>query len=576
MRKKWLQILVANLLLCGLVAVSLPAAAQAESFSNPAFQTTWNRTDGPVAAGTVDRPYFWGKEPFATKTERYASSPQQRRQVEYYDKGRMEITYPDADSSNSWYVTSGLLVRDLAAGVVQTGDNQALSFEPAEIPIVGDEESPLSTTPFYSDFRFTVTGGRTTRSRVGLTITTTIRRGGFTGTRSSSAQPKVIVNYYEPTAGHNIAKPFWDFMNAVGPVNTPSGKTVTGPVFEWQYILGYPITEPLWTTAKFNGKNQEVLIQLFQRRVLIYNPTAPEGSKVDFNNVGRHWYNWAYSPAPVYQGDTSVPASVNGQIQPTYGNINTLFSFSAPGYRPGEKISPTVYWPDGDVLDERDLGPLQADQQGVVRASFYGGSLATDTNKGVGVYQLALKGKDSGKTSQIYWRIIDHIPLTPTTAYNPDTSPPPASKGAIVEPTVGPRGTNFIAFIFDFQVKEIFQNKIAIWVTSPQGQVYGVNPLLFLDSAEEALDGMTVGLGSPPSPGIWAITFAYKAKPSKQAIVYLKVTEAPPELTLGAALRVYTLGSSSDHKLQLWSQNLKWQDRIPAAQPVPEPEGGEE
>ncbi len=579
MRKKSLHILIAQLLLFGLAltAMSSVAEVQAEAFANPAFRATWNRTDGPVAAGT-NRPYVWGKEPFATKTERYENSPQQSRLVQYFDKGRMEITYPDGDTNNTWYVSSGLLVRDLAAGLVQIGDNLVQSFEPAEIPVVGDETQPLATTPFYSDFRSDAFSSRANRSRVGQTLTTTLRRGGRTGLRSSSAQPKVTVGYYEQASHHNIAEPFWTFMNASGPVNNPAGQTVTGPVFEWQYILGYPLSEPYWTTASFGGKTQEVLIQLFQRRALVFNPTAPAGSQIDFTNVGRHWYNWQYGPAPTAQGDLSVPASVNGQIRPSYGNVETLFRLTAPGYRATEKIAPKLTQPDGVILTESDLGVLRADANGVVRASFYGFDLATDTNNGLGLYRLDLTGKDSNQTSTIYWRIIERVPITPNTPYTNDTSPPPPSVRAIVDPPSGPIGTPFAAFVFDFQVKDVVQGKVAIWSTSPEGEVRAISPFGLASVAEEALDGMGLRLGSPPSPGIWAITLVYKSKPNDPAIIYLKVTNAPPELTLGAALRIYTSGTTNSRAAGFWVDDLQWQNRKPVVNepaPLPEPEGGE-
>ena len=580
MRKKSFLIVLAELLLLVLSVPMLvgPLPAQAETFANPAFQTLWNRTDGPVATGAANRPFFWGAAPLATRTERYDNSPAGQRLVQYFAKGRMEITRPDADTTNEWYVTSGLLVRDMVGGIVQTGDNLALAYDRAEIPVVGDTQNPLPTTPVYRDFYEDAFSSSLVRSRVGQSVTRTIRRGGETGTRSSSAQPKVLVGYYDTTSHHNIPAPFWDFMNATGPITTPTGQNLTGPLFEWQYLMGYPLTEPYWTTARLGDQNQEVLIQLFQRRAVIFNPAAPAGRQVDFTEVGRHWYDWQYGSPPTYSGPLDVPASVNATIAPPYGDVQTVFRFVATGYRASEKIALRFTQPDGTVLTSNDFGGLPtADKSGTLKASFYGGDLATEADNGLGVYKLELNGQDSGRASIIYWRIIDHVPLTPASPYDHDTSPAPPSVNAGVDPSVGPRGTAFSAFVNGFQLKDIFHDRLASWVTSPEGDVTSINLQttdLLLD-AQEALDGMGLLIASPPRPGVWAITIADKANPTKQAIIYLKITAAPPELTIGAALRIYTRGTTSDKPAaQGWEGGLKLPNHKPTpAQPV-QPEGG--
>src|SRR5205085_2221786 len=36
-------------------------------------------------------------------------------------------------------------------------------------------------------------------------------------------------------------------------------------------------------------------VQLFERRVLTYNPANPPATQVEMGNVGRHYYNWRYA-----------------------------------------------------------------------------------------------------------------------------------------------------------------------------------------------------------------------------------------------------------------------------------------
>lgn len=565
MTKRVVSLLLAQMLLGGLLLSATVGEArpvQAEAFANPAFTATWQRTDGPVASGAVARPYVWGQEPFATKTERYDSSPQSKRLVQYFDKGRMEVTRPEAEASNQWYVSSGLLVRDLVGGIVQVGDNKVQLYEPAEIPIAGDDKA---VTPTYADFARDAFSGRISLSRVGVVINTSLRPGGLTATRPASAEPKVRIGYYEASSHRNIAAPFWDFMNATGPVLNPAGQSVTGTLFEWQYILGYPLTEPYWLSARVGGKSQEVLVQLFQRRVLIYNPAAPQGQQVEFGNVGRHWFDWQYSPAPKPTGDLSVPASVNASVNPKFGSLTTIFSFSAPGYAANEVVDAKLLQPDGRRLNERDLSGLKASATGIVSASFRGGNLSTRTNGGRGIYRLELKGRVSQRTSVIYWRIIERVPLTPTTPYKNDRTPPPPSVNAIVDPRVGPRGTTFLVFVEGFQVKELFDPNLAVWVTPPEGPAYGIDVVRseLVQTAEESLDGMLLVLGSPPTPGVWALTLTFKNNPKRKAVIYLKVTDAPPELTLTAALGIFTRGSTGVPGQKLWQPNL-WQ---PEAKP---------
>src|SRR5690349_3497852 len=90
--------------------------------ATPVFERTWARTDKPVADGEVSRTWMWGPEAnTGAFNEPYAESPNGERQVQYFDKSRMEITRPDAVDDGVWYVTNGLLVNELISGRVQIG-----------------------------------------------------------------------------------------------------------------------------------------------------------------------------------------------------------------------------------------------------------------------------------------------------------------------------------------------------------------------------------------------------------------------------------------------------------------------
>src|SRR4051794_35890463 len=91
---------------------AIPALSQAQ-FGDPVFQATWERTDGPVAAGTAQRGWIWGPVPGQTLSEPFNGLPGNTHLVQYFDKGRMEINDPNADKNSPFYVTNGLLALEL-------------------------------------------------------------------------------------------------------------------------------------------------------------------------------------------------------------------------------------------------------------------------------------------------------------------------------------------------------------------------------------------------------------------------------------------------------------------------------
>ena len=116
------RLLAVLMLLLTVVGQIRPASAQG-NFADPAFQRTWERTDKPVADGQANRSWYWGPTPGAATTEPYKNAPGGSRQVQYFDKTRMEINNPAGDKSSAFYVTNGLLATELMSGRMQVGDN---------------------------------------------------------------------------------------------------------------------------------------------------------------------------------------------------------------------------------------------------------------------------------------------------------------------------------------------------------------------------------------------------------------------------------------------------------------------
>jgi hypothetical protein len=70
-----------------------------------------------------------------------------------------------------------------------------------------------------------------------------------------------------------------------------------GPVFDPLATLGRPISEAYWAAVTVGGQSRLVLVQLFERRILTYNPANPPAFQVEMGNVGRHYVAWRYGAA---------------------------------------------------------------------------------------------------------------------------------------------------------------------------------------------------------------------------------------------------------------------------------------
>src|SRR5215212_5446434 len=91
-------------------ATNSNTAAQSIKIENPDFLKLWSRTDSLVLGNQVSRTYLWGPAPFTGAIqEPYVDSPGGSRLVQYFDKSRMEITHPEGNKSDIFYVSNGLL-----------------------------------------------------------------------------------------------------------------------------------------------------------------------------------------------------------------------------------------------------------------------------------------------------------------------------------------------------------------------------------------------------------------------------------------------------------------------------------
>ena len=273
-----------------------PSAADVftvELTSEERFAQTWAHTDEPVAKGTVQRTWIWGPEARTGVVEEpYADVTGGMREVQYYDKSRMEITNPNADRTSPWYVTNGLLVVEMVEGWYQTGDATFdQSPDPADIPIAGDPDSDGITYADIAAYGLRAEGA----TPEGAIIVQTIADDGTIGEDATFPSEGVTAEVHVAKTGHTVAAVFWELMTAESEITLPDGSTYTEPLFENPfYATGYPITEAYWSEVAVGGVEQPVLWQCFERRCLTYTPGNPNGWQVEAGNVGLHYFGWRY------------------------------------------------------------------------------------------------------------------------------------------------------------------------------------------------------------------------------------------------------------------------------------------
>lgn len=277
--------------------------------NDPKFRQLWERTDKLLGEqSNAGRGFTWGPTALYTAREEYAEAPGNYRTVQYYDKGRMEITYPNADRNNPYYVTSGLLVRELTLGKMQLGDNSFVNLYPSDVQVAGDPNTggQNAIAPTYKSFSQLAfgSGAPSAPNRTGQVIGERINRQGEVSS-VSSPDSRATYKVYEPRTGHNIASVFYEYGQRQGQVWNGS-RYVSGPIFnpDAVYVLGLPITEPYWVRAVVGGQEKDVLVQLFERRSLTYTPSNPAQFQVEMGNMGQHYFRWRYlESAPL------IPAS---------------------------------------------------------------------------------------------------------------------------------------------------------------------------------------------------------------------------------------------------------------------------
>jgi hypothetical protein len=290
--QRWALLLAVPLSLA--TGTLVPAAT---SFADPAFQQQWQQGESLTSN-------FWG--PLANardgQQEPYKEAPSGQRLVQYFDKGRMELT--------SGKVTNGLLASELFKEEIQTGD-AATQFQPApNTPIAGDPDNP---GPTYAAIRIRASAIFFNSSATpGRLATASIDASGALapGDPVPGSGPTSL-GTYDNTTQHNVLQAFAAYRDRVG-----------------LQTIGYATSEPFSTNVKVGGTPRRVIVQIFERRVLTYTAENPPAFQVEMGNIGQHYYQWRYGPP--FPTAASSPTPINLTLSPITLDYKNVGSHGAP------------------------------------------------------------------------------------------------------------------------------------------------------------------------------------------------------------------------------------------------------
>ena len=299
------------------MATTLQAAS---GYADPAFKAQWDQ-------GEALAPNFWG--PLSTakdgQQEAYKEATGGMRLVQYFDKGRMELT--------NGKVTNGLLATEIVKGQMQGGDATFTGQAPPCIPIAGD---PDGGGPTYATLATKASSLlAVAKNAPGSGVTATVGADGAVTQGAAGADPATKVGPFDDKTGHNVAAAFADYRTKAG-----------------LQTIGYAISEPFLAAVKVGGKPKNVMVQVFERRVLTYTADNPDPFKVEMGNIGQHYFRWRYpngaapaAPAAPAPGAAAAPsptapgvAGSKNPPAPTTSNSGPTFDVKLSDVVPTVKV----------------------------------------------------------------------------------------------------------------------------------------------------------------------------------------------------------------------------------------------
>ncbi len=286
----WKQALVVLVAVAALIAALPVREVSTPPFASPAFEQLWLRQQN----AQLD---LWGQTPLAWRIEPYTDAPAGRRLVQYFDRGRMELT-AQAGSSRT-LVTQGRLAWELTTGQIALGSDLSARRPPPDLPIDGG--SPDPRVPTYAALARLVATPASDRTTTDRPVEEWLSADGTLHTDAPPAQ--VRPSRFVSVTSHNLP----DVTVALFD-RSPLGSDA------WIETFGYPISEPVWAYYRRGTTALPSLIQVFERRILVYTPSLPTDQRFTIANTGRHYYRWRYGadpskpwPSPLPGAEVSLP-----------------------------------------------------------------------------------------------------------------------------------------------------------------------------------------------------------------------------------------------------------------------------
>jgi hypothetical protein len=301
------------LLLLSVVGMTTLQASSA--YADPQFKTQWDQ-------GEAITPNFWG--PLSTakdgQQEPYKEASGGQRLVQYFDKGRMELT--------NGKVTNGLLATEIIKGQIQVGDATFKPQAPPAIPIAGDPDNPGPTYASLATKAASLLAAST--SKIGTPVAATVSAAGDVTNPTATATPPTTIGAFDDVTKHNVPQAFADYRAKAG-----------------LQTIGYGISEPFMATVKVAGAQKQVMIQVFERRVLTYTASNAPAFQVEMGNIGQHYYQWRYP-----NGAQAAPAA-SSATPSNVASAGALPTASAPSTTGGFGVTLS------DVLSTVKVGDIQ-------------------------------------------------------------------------------------------------------------------------------------------------------------------------------------------------------------------------
>lgn len=314
------QLLVV-LLFGSVLAAVQPLAAQTAPDPGAVFEALWAHYDRPVVEGRTNRSWTWGPAPLTPPTARMiwynfpvVMTTDSTITVQYWDKGVMEINDPQADPRSPWYVTGGRLPVELMFGHQEGSDGTSRSWRDSYLTAIGDPGG----FPAYPDLQpLYQVPGQINPADIGKPVVAM-----FNPDQTVSYEFTDYVNDPETVLvqgenNHGVPHAFLEFQRQQGLVWQDNGFTQQ-QVYDPLYIFGLPVTPAVWAYAQVGGVERPILFQVFERRVLSYNPANPPAFQVEMGNVGAHYYSWFTDPTAAAEFSSShgreMPARNDPQV----------------------------------------------------------------------------------------------------------------------------------------------------------------------------------------------------------------------------------------------------------------------